>query len=103
MHERGGATNCACAGTHGSQLSSRSRFNINQFHQEQAMATCSRSKESKVKRKRVVLALSEKLEVIKLLDTSVSYIIICGIGRSTVGDIKKNTALYTWCPLITLS
>ena len=83
-----------------------SRFNIDQFHQEQAMATCSRSKESKVKRKRVVLTLSEKLEVIKLLDTSVSYTVICeknGIGRSTVGDIKKNTALYTWCPLITLS
>ena len=40
------------------------------------MATGSRSKESKVKLKRVVLTLSEKLEVIKLLDT-VSYTVIC--------------------------
>ena len=37
------------------------------------MATCSKAKESKVKRKRVVLTLSEKLEVIELLDTSVSH------------------------------
>ena len=45
------------------------------------------------KRKRVVLSLDQKLEVLKLIDTSTSYTIICekfGIGRSTVSDIKKN-------------
>lgn len=42
---------------------------------------------------KIVLSISDKLEVIKLLEQSVSYAIICerfGIGRSTVGDIKKN-------------
>ena len=45
------------------------------------------------KRKRVVLTIQQKLEVIKLLDSSISYTIICekfGIGRSTVSDIKSN-------------
>ena len=45
------------------------------------------------KRKRVVLTLTQKLEVLSLLDKSVSYSIICckfNIGRSTVGDIKRN-------------
>ena len=49
----------------------------------------------KTKRKRVVLSIEDKLEIIKLIDKSVSYTIICeqyGIGRSTVGDIKKNRA-----------
>ena len=47
----------------------------------------------KPKRKRVVLALEKKLEVIKMLDKAVSYTIISekfGIGHSTVGDIKKD-------------
>ena len=45
------------------------------------------------KRKRVVLTTSQKLEVLKLLDSSVSHAIICekyGIGKSTVWDIKKS-------------
>ena len=45
------------------------------------------------KRKRVVLTVQQKLEVIKMLDNSISYTIICekfGIGRSTVSDIKSN-------------
>ena len=45
------------------------------------------------KRKRVVLTIEDKLEVLKLIDKSTSYTIICekyGIGRSTVSDIKKN-------------
>ncbi len=35
----------------------------------------------------------DKIEIVKLLDTSISYKVICeryGIGKSTVGDIKKN-------------
>lgn len=47
------------------------------------------------KRKRVVLSLEQKLEVLKLIDRSTSYSIICekfGIGRSTVSDIKRNRA-----------
>ena len=45
------------------------------------------------KRKRIVLSISDKLEIVDLLDKSVSYTVICekyGVGRSTVGDIKKN-------------
>ena len=45
------------------------------------------------KRKRVVLSLEQKLEVLKLIDSSTSYTVICekfGIGRSTVSDIKRN-------------
>ena len=44
------------------------------------------------KRKRVVLTLTQKLEVLNMLDKSVSYSNICrkfNIGRSTVGDIQK--------------
>ena len=44
------------------------------------------------KRKRVVLTIQQKLEVIKLLDSSISYTIICekfGIGRSTVSDNRE--------------
>ena len=57
------------------------------------MATRIKSTDGKGKRKRVVLTLDQKLEILKLLKKSVSYSIICdkfGIGRSTVGDIKKN-------------
>ena len=46
-----------------------------------------------VKRKRVVLSIEDKIDILKLLDKSVSYSVVCekyGIGRSTVGDIKKN-------------
>ena len=45
------------------------------------------------KRKRVVLSIDEKMEILKLIDKDVSYSIIMdkyGIGRSTVSDIKKN-------------
>ena len=45
------------------------------------------------KRKHVVLSISDKLEILKMLDKSVSYSVICEIyeiGRSTVSDIKKN-------------
>lgn len=45
------------------------------------------------KRKRLVLTIEQKLEVLKMLDKSISYTIICekyGIGRSTVSDIKKS-------------
>ena len=48
---------------------------------------------AKPKRKRVVLSIKEKVEVLKLLDKGVSYTVIAekfGIGRSTVGDIKNN-------------
>ena len=56
--------------------------------------------EKKPKRKRVVLALEKKLEVIKMLDKAVSYTIISekfGIGHSTVGDIKKTKKQCTHC------
>ena len=55
------------------------------------MAT--KPQDKKIKRKRVVLTISQKLEVLKLLDSSVSHAIICekyGIGKSTVWDIKKS-------------
>ena len=45
------------------------------------------------KRKRVVLSIDEKMEILKLIDKDVSYSIIMdkyGIGRSTVSDIEKN-------------
>ena len=45
------------------------------------------------KRKRVVLPINDKLDILKLLDKSVSHTVICekyGIGRTTVGDIKRN-------------
>ena len=44
------------------------------------------------KRKRTILALKGKLNIIKMIDKSVSYSVIAetfGIGMSTVGDIKK--------------
>lgn len=47
----------------------------------------------RVKRKRVVLSISDKLDILTMLDKSISYSVICekyGIGRSTVGDVKKN-------------
>ena len=54
------------------------------------MATASGSKSSK--RKRVVLSIDDKIEVLKLVDKGTSYTIIMekyGIGRATVSDIKK--------------
>ncbi len=45
------------------------------------------------KRKRIVLTIGDKLKVLDMLDKSVSYTIIMesfGIGKCTVGDIKKN-------------
>ncbi len=46
-----------------------------------------------LKRKRVVLTVEQKLEVLKMIDNFTSYTIICekyNIGRSTVSDIKKS-------------
>lgn len=54
------------------------------------MATASDSKSGK--RKRVVLSIDQKIEVLKLIDKGTSYTIIMekfGIGRSTVANIKK--------------
>ena len=41
----------------------------------------------------MVLSMPDKLDIFDMLDKSVSYGVICekyGIGRSTVGDIRKN-------------
>ena len=49
--------------------------------------------ERPAKRKKVVLSIEQKLEIIELLKKGTSYTIILekyGIGRSTVSDIKKN-------------
>ena len=46
-----------------------------------------------VKRKKVVLTLEEKLDVLQLLEKGTSYTLVAekyGIGRSTVADIKKS-------------
>ena len=46
------------------------------------------------KRKKIVLTVEEKLEIIKQIQRGVSYTLISeryGIGRSTVADIKKKT------------
>ena len=46
-----------------------------------------------VKRKRVVLTITDKVKILELLDKSISYTIIAErfrIGKSTIGDIKKN-------------
>ena len=54
------------------------------------MATASGSKNAK--RKRVVLSIDQKIEVLKLIDKGTSYTIIMekyGIGRATVSDIKR--------------
>ena len=47
------------------------------------------------KRRRKVLSVEDKLEVLKLIDSGTSHSTITrqygiGIGKSTVGDIKKN-------------
>ena len=47
----------------------------------------------KQKRKRLVLSIEEKVEVVAMLDKDISYTVIMerfGIGKSTVGDIWKN-------------
>ena len=45
-----------------------------------------------VKRKRIVLTLKEKLEIIGMLDTASLSVIAekYGVGKSTISDIKKN-------------
>ena len=51
------------------------------------------STEMQQRRKRVVLTIEDKLDILKLIDKSVSYHVIAekySIGKSTVGDIKKN-------------
>ena len=55
----------------------------------------SRSCEPPVKRKKVVLTVENKLEIIELLRKGTTYTVISekyGIGRSTITDIKKNEA-----------
>ena len=50
------------------------------------------------KRKRTVLALKDKLNIIQMIDKGVSYSVIAetfGIGKSTVGDIKKQKEKIT--------
>ena len=45
------------------------------------------------KRRRKVLGVEDKLEILKLIDSGTSYTIITlqyGIAKSTVGNIKKN-------------
>jgi hypothetical protein len=49
--------------------------------------------DTSAKRKRVVLTIADKVKIIQMLDDFVSYSVITkkfGIGKSTVGDIKKN-------------
>ncbi len=44
------------------------------------------------KRKKIVLSIEDKLDILKLIECETSYTVISekyGIGRSTVGDIKK--------------
>ena len=55
-----------------------------------------------IKRKKVVLYINQKLEIIELLQKGTLYTVISeryGIGRSTVADIKKNEVklkAFTW-------
>ena len=45
------------------------------------------------KMRRKVLSVEDKLVILKLIEAGTSYSLIterCGIGRSTVGDIKRN-------------
>lgn len=51
--------------------------------------------EKVAKRKKVVLTIEEKLEIIESLKSGTSYAVISeryGIGRSTVANIKKNSS-----------
>ena len=60
-----------------------------QFFRETAVQMATTS----LKRKRVVSTIADKVKILELLDKSVSYTIIAEkfrIGKSTVGDIKKN-------------
>ncbi len=44
------------------------------------------------KRKKIVLSIEDKLDILKLIECGTSYTVISeryGIGRSTFGDIKK--------------
>ncbi len=44
------------------------------------------------KRKKIVLCIKDKLDILKLIECGTSYTVISeryGIGRSTFGDIKK--------------
>ena len=48
---------------------------------------------SSAKRKKIVLSIEDKLEILELLQKGTSYTIVSekyGIGRSTVANIKKN-------------
>ena len=50
---------------------------------------------SKPKRKKVVLTIDDKIDILQLLNSGTSYTIISdkyGIGRSTVADIKKSAS-----------
>ena len=46
-----------------------------------------------MRRKQIVLTIEDKLNILRLIDKSVSYTVIAeryGIGKSTVSDIRKN-------------
>ena len=56
--------------------------------------SCATAKKMAEKRKRVVLDLNQKIEIIKRLkkdETPTSIALICGVGRTTVNDIKCDT------------
>ena len=51
--------------------------------------------EKVAKRKKVVLPIEEKLDILESIKSGTSYTVISeryGIGRSTVADIKKNSS-----------
>ena len=51
--------------------------------------------EKVAKRKKVVLTIEEKLEILDSIKTGTSYTVISeryGVGRSTVADIKRNAS-----------
>ena len=79
---------CACA------IIILSFFCKDQEERDQMAAAAEKTKtKATAKRKRVVLSINDKLEVLSLLDKSVSRSVICekfGIGKSTVSDIWKN-------------
>ena len=57
-----------------------------------AVESVTRVEKVSSKRKKVVLSIKEKLDILELIEKGTSYAIITekyGIGKSTVTDIKK--------------
>ena len=77
-------------------IGSKVKFKLRMRINVSTMAAAAKIK----KRKRVVLPINDKLDILKLLDKSVSHTVICekyGIGRTTVGErryLKK--ACWIW-------